>query len=237
MNNKKVIINGYKKKVAEIKKHNKFYFEQDNPKISDAKYDALKKEIIDLEKKFSFLKDYFSISTLVGSKPSNKFKKINHLKPMLSLSNVFDRKEMEDYLKKIYNFLNYKDRTIELFSEPKVDGISASLTYENGILTKGLSRGDGLVGEDILENLKTIPSIPKKIISKMVPTILEIRCEIYIGKKDFGKLKEKFANPRNAAGGSLRQKNPKETAKIPLKYFAYGFGEIKPMIFKSSPSS
>ena len=232
MNNKKVIINGYKKKVAEIKKHNKFYFEQDNPKISDAKYDALKKEIIDLEKKFSFLKDDFSISTLVGSKPSNKFKKINHLKPMLSLSNVFDRKEMEDYLKKIYNFLNYKDRTIELFSEPKIDGISASLIYENGILTKGLSRGDGLVGEDILENLKTIPSIPKKIISKMVPTILEIRCEIYIGKKDFGKLKEKFANPRNAAGGSLRQKNPKETAKIPLKYFAYGFGEIKPMIFK-----
>ena len=232
MNNKKVIINGYKKKVAEIKKHNKFYFEQDNPKISDAKYDALKKEIIDLEKKFSFLKDDFSISTLVGSKPSNKFKKINHLKPMLSLSNVFDRKEMEDYLKKIYNFLNYKDRTIELFSEPKVDGISASLTYENGILTKGLSRGDGLVGEDILENLKTIDNLPKKIISKMVPTILEIRCEIYIGKKDFGKLKEKFANPRNAAGGSLRQKNPKETAKIPLKYFAYGFGEIKPMIFK-----
>ncbi len=232
MNNKKVIINGYKKKVAEIKKHNKFYFEQDNPKISDAKYDALKKEIIDLEKKFSFLKDDFSISTLVGSKPSNKFKKINHLKPMLSLSNVFDREEMEDYLKKIYNFLNYKDRTIELFSEPKIDGISASLTYENGILTKGLSRGDGLVGEDILENLKTIPSIPKKIISKMVPTILEIRCEIYISKKDFGKLKEKFANPRNAAGGSLRQKNPKETAKIPLKYFAYGFGEIKPMIFK-----
>ena len=232
MNNKKVIINGYKKKVAEIKKHNKFYFEQDNPKISDAKYDALKKKIINLEKKFSFLKNDFSISTLVGSKPSNKFKKINHLKPMLSLSNVFDRKEMEDYLKKIYNFLNYKDRTIELFSEPKIDGISASLTYENGILTKGLSRGDGLVGEDILENLKTIPSIPKKIISKMVPTILEIRCEIYIGKKDFEKLKEKFANPRNAAGGSLRQKNPKETAKIPLKYFAYGFGEIKPMIFK-----
>ena len=232
MNNKKSIINEYKKKVAEIKKHNKFYFEQDNPKISDAKYDALKKEIIDLEKKFSFLKDYFSISTLVGSKPSNKFKKINHLKPMLSLSNVFDREGMEDYLKKIDNFLNYKDRIIELFSEPKIDGISASLTYENGILTKGLSRGDGLVGEDILENLKTIPSIPKKIISKMIPKILEIRCEIYISKKDFGKLKAKFANPRNAAGGSLRQKNPKETAKIPLKYFAYGFGEIKPMIFK-----
>ncbi len=232
MSNKKEIIIEFKKRVAEIKKHNKFYFEKDNPKISDAKYDALKQEILDLEKKFSYLKNYFSFSSLVGSKPSNKFKKINHLRPMLSLSNVFNREGMEDYLKKICNFLNYKDQIIELFSEPKIDGISASLTYENGILTKGLSRGDGLVGEDILENLKTIPSIPKKIISEGLPKIFEVRCEIYISKKDFEKLKDKFANPRNAAGGSLRQKNPQETKKIPLKYFAYGFGEIKPMIFK-----
>ncbi len=231
MNNKKVIINEYKKKVDEIKKHNKFYFEQDNPKISDAKYDSLKKEIIDLEKKFSYLQNSSAIGLLVGSKPSNKFKKVNHLRPMLSLSNVFNRGGMEDYLKKIYNFLNYKEKTIELFSEPKIDGISASLIYENGILTKGLSRGDGIVGEDILENLKTINSIPKKIISKEIPKIFEVRCEIYISKKDFEKLKDKFANPRNAAGGSLRQKSPKETSKIPLKYFAYGFGKIEPMIF------
>ena len=123
-----------------------------------------------------------------------------------------------------------KNRT---FSEPKIDGISASLIYENGILIKGLSRGDGVVGEDILENLKTISSIPKIINSKEAPKLLEIRSEIYIGKKDFSKMNDKFANPRNAAGGSLRQKNPLETAKIPLKYFAYGFGHMEPMIFKT----
>ena len=106
MNNKKAIIKEHKKKVAEIKKHNKSYFEKDNPKISDAKYDALKNEIINLEKKFSFLKNSSSINSLVGSTPSNKFKKVNHLKPMLSLSNVFNKEGMEDYLKKIYNFLN-----------------------------------------------------------------------------------------------------------------------------------
>ena len=107
------------------------------------------------------------------------------------------------------------------------------MIYEKGILVKGLSRGDGFVGEDILENLKTISKIPKKIIGKNIPNLLEIRCEIYIGKKDFIKIKEKFANPRNAAGGSLRQKDSRETAKIPLKYFAYGFGEIKPKVFKN----
>ena len=150
---------------------------------------------------------------------------------MLSLSNAFQKSDMEDFNKKINNFLNLKDKKIELFSEPKIDGISATLIYENSILTKGLSRGDGVVGEDILENLKTILSIPKKIISKEVPRLLEIRCEIYISKKDFINIKDKFANPRNAAGGSLRQKNPKETSKIPLKYFAYGFGAVEPMIF------
>ena len=113
---------------------------------------------------------------MIGSKPSNKFKKIDHLKPMLSLSNVFNKEGMEEYLKKILNFLNYKNQTIEFFSEPKIDGISASLIYEDGILTKGLSRGDGFVGEDILENLKTISSIPKRIISKNIPKILEVRC-------------------------------------------------------------
>ena len=119
-----------------------------------------------------------------------------------------------------------------MISEPKIDGISATLIYENGLLKKGLSRGDGYIGEDILENLKTIKEIPKDISGQNVPKLLEIRCEIFIGKKDFFILKDKFANPRNAAGGSLRQKNPKDTAKIPLKYFAYGFGAIQPMIFE-----
>ena len=173
------------------------------------------------------------LKNIVGSSPSNKFKKIQHLKPMLSLSNAFDKNDMVDFIKKINNFLNSKNEQIEIFSEPKIDGISATLIYENGVLTKGLSRGDGVVGEDILGNLKTISSIPKSIGSKTIPKLLEIRCEIFIGKKDFFNMKDKFANPRNAAGGSLRQKNPYETAKIPLKYFAYGFGAVEPMIFKT----
>ena len=151
---------------------------------------------------------------------------------MLSLSNAFEKKDMLDFIKKINNFLNLDNKKLEIFSEPKIDGISATLIYENGILTHGLSRGDGIFGENILENIKTISSIPKSIKGKDIPKILEIRCEIYIGKKDFNNIKNNFANPRNAAGGSLRQKDSKETAKIPLKYFAYGYGEVKPMIFK-----
>ena len=152
---------------------------------------------------------------------------------MLSLSNAFNLEDMKDFLKKINNFLNFKNKEIELFCEPKIDGISATLIYEKGILTRGLSRGDGETGENILENLKTISDLPKKINSKNIPDLLEIRCEIYIGKKDFAKISKKFANPRNAAGGSLRQKDPKETSKVPLKYFAYGFGQVSPMIFKT----
>ena len=152
---------------------------------------------------------------------------------MLSLSNAFEKKDMEDFLKKIDNFLNQQNNNLELFSEPKIDGISATLIYEKGLLSKGLSRGDGVTGEDILENLKTIRTLPKKINGTDVPNLLEIRCEVFISKKDFIKIKEKFANPRNAAGGSLRQKDPRETSKIPLKYFAYGFGAVEPMIFRT----
>ena len=137
------------------------------------------------------------------------------------------------FIKKINNFLNLNKKKLELFCEPKIDGISATLIYEKGILIRGLSRGDGEIGEDILEKFKNYKNIPKKLNQKMFQNLLEIRCEIYIGKKDFFKIKDNFANPRNAAGGSLRQKDPKETSKIPLKYFAYGFGAVKPMIFKT----
>tara|TARA_B100001057_G_scaffold224214_1_gene224525 strand:+ start:19451 stop:21484 length:2034 start_codon:yes stop_codon:yes gene_type:complete len=233
MISKNTLLKEYKQKISEIKKHNNLYFNHDNPKISDKEYDDLKRDIIILENKYLFLKKLNLLNKLVGAKPSNKFSKIRHLKPMLSLSNAFDKKDMLDFNKKIGNFLSKNDKNIELFSEPKIDGISASLIYENGILTKGLSRGDGIIGEDILENLKTINTIPKTIESNEVPKLLEIRCEIYIGKKDFSKINDKFANPRNAAGGSLRQKNSMETAKIPLKYFAYGFGAVEPMKFKT----
>ena len=222
----------HKKKIQNLKKHNKYYFIEDSPKINDSDYDKLKKDIKELEKKYPYLKKKNSVDKIVGASPSNKFKKIKHLKPMLSLSNAFNKNDMEDYLKKINNFLNDNNFNIEILSEPKIDGISATLIYEKGILAKGLSRGDGIIGEDILENLKTISSIPKKINNKEVPNLLEIRCEIYIGKKDFVSIKDKFANPRNAAGGSLRQKDPNETSKIPLQYFAYGIGKVDPMIFE-----
>ena len=221
----------YKKKIKELKLHNKLYFEKDSPKISDSEYDKLKIEITNLEKKYPFLREIDSINKIIGSKPSNKFKKIKHLSPMLSLSNAFEKNDMEDFLKKVKNFLNFKNQNIELIAEPKIDGISATLIYEDGKLTKGLSRGDGVEGEDILENLKTVKNIPKKIESSSIPKLIEIRCEIFIGKSDFIKLSDKFANPRNAAGGSLRQKDPKATSKIPLKYFAYGLGASDTIMF------
>ena len=230
---RKEIKKEYIEKINQLNKYNRAYFESDNPIVSDEQYDIFKKKIIDFEKKYDYLKNINSPSQKVGFEPSNRFKKIKHLKPMLSLSNAFEKNDMKDFLSKICNFLNSKDLDIELTSEPKIDGISASLIYENGLLVKGLSRGDGITGEDILQNLKTINTIPKKINEKNIPKILEIRGEVYIGKKDFRSIKNNFANPRNAAGGSLRQKDSKQTAKIPLSYFAYGFGVVRPMEFKT----
>jgi DNA ligase (NAD+) len=233
MDEKNKIIEQFKLKIENLKKHNKFYYTDDNPRIKDSDYDLLKNDIFDLEKKFKFLRNLNLTENLFGAKPSNKFKKIKHLLPMLSLSNAFSEKDMKDFLKKINNFLNIKHEEIELISEPKIDGISASLIYEKGILVRGSSRGDGYVGEDILENLKTIKGIPQNINSKDVPNLLEVRCEIYIGKKDFIKIKDRFANPRNAAGGSLRQKDPNVTARMPLQYFAYGLGKDESKKFKT----
>jgi len=226
------IIKNYLNKVKLIVKYDKFYHAKDSPNVSDQIYDELKKEITELEKKYLYLKKYGSISNKIGFKPSSKFNKIKHAKPMLSLANAFNENDINDFAKKINNYLNNNNLNFFFSLEPKIDGISASLTYKNGILVRGLSRGDGEVGEDILENLKTIKQIPHNIKGKDVPKILEIRGEVYIGKKNFDKIKNKFANPRNAAGGSLRQKNSFVTAKIPLNFFAYGFGEVEPFIFK-----
>ncbi len=206
---KKNIVIEFKEKVQELKRHNFLYFSKDQPEISDAEYDNLKKNLIKLEESNKSLKKLNLLNNIVGAPPTNKFKKFNHLKPMLSLSNAFDKNDMIDFIKKIKNFLNMQDDNIAIFSEPKIDGISATLIYENGVLTRGLSRGDGKVGEDILENIKTIKTIPKNINIKDVPKLLEIRCEIYIGKKDFIKIKDKFANPRNAAGWIVKAKGSK----------------------------
>jgi len=230
---KKEIEKIYIKKINELRKHNKAYFQNDNPLISDKKYDDIKEEILNLEKKYKYLKNENSPSKKIGYKPSDKFKKVKHDIPMLSLANAFSKENIEDFLKKIKNFLNLKDsESIVLSAEPKIDGISASLKYINGIFTTGLSRGDGKTGEDITNNLKTIKDIPKKIDKNNFPKILDVRGEVYISRSDFKKIDKQFANPRNAAGGSLRQKNSNETKKIPLRFVAYGFGKVKPQSFE-----
>jgi len=222
--NKKILIE-YKKKLKLINKLNKFYFDKSNPIVTDKEYDELKKEIIFLENKYDFLKSKNSFSKSVGHKPSKNFKKANHKVPMLSLANAFSEEDLTNFEKKITNFLSKKnDFKIFYSAEPKIDGISASLTYTNGKFTKGLSRGDGKEGEDITENLKTIYDIPKKIKSKDFPEEIDIRGEVFIQNSDFLYLKDKFSNPRNAASGTLRQKNPEDTKKIPLKFIAYTFG-------------
>jgi len=230
---RKEIKNNYLKKINKLKELDKAYFKEDKPIASDKEYDDIKEEILYLEKKYKYLKSESSPSQKVGYKPSEKFKKVDHDVPMLSLSNAFSKKDVEDFIKKISNFLNIKNSTKMVFSaEPKIDGISASLKYINGNFVLGLSRGDGKTGEDITSNLKTIKDIPKKINKSNFPKILDVRGEIYISKSDFKKISNKFANPRNAAGGSLRQKNSDETKKIPLKFVAYAFGAVEPKNFK-----
>ncbi len=222
----------YKRKIKEFQKHNKLYYDKSAPAISDREFDELKADIISLEKKYSFLRSTKSPSDSVGFKPSKNFEKFKHKVRMLSLSNAFDREDLINFEKKILNYLNEKI-SLEYSVEPKIDGISASLTYLNGNLTYGVSRGDGSEGELITNNLKTIKDIPHKILKKNIPKEIEIRGEVFIEKKDFEKLKDNFANPRNAASGSLRQKDPKETSKIPLKFIAYTFGFISENKFKN----
>ena len=224
----------YNKKISEILKHNKNYYDKNSPIISDKDYDELKKEILDLEKKYNFLASDDSPSKIVGFKPSKNFKKVKHKVSMLSLSNAFNEEDLINFEKRVINFLDKKDDLeIEYSAEPKIDGISASLFYKNGKFITGLSRGDGKEGEDITENLKTIKDIPLKIDAKNFPQEIDIRGEVFIQNSDFKNLSDKFANPRNAASGSLRQKNPNETKKIPLKFIAYTYGFEKNMKMNS----
>ncbi len=225
---KEKIKDSYLKNIKLIQKYNKAYYADSKPLVNDGVYDKLKKKILDLEKKHNYLKNKKSPSLAVGYQPSKNFKKVNHKQPMLSLNNAFDKDDLINFEKKIINFLSLKNNSIiEYSAEPKIDGISASLYYKNGKLIQGLSRGDGIQGEDITENLRTINEIPKKLSGEDYPDEIDIRGEVFINNSDFNKIKDKFANPRNAASGSLRQKNPAETKKIPLRFIAYTFGYSK----------
>ena len=225
---KKNLESEYKKKIKLLTNYNKNYYDTSKPLVSDKEYDDLKNSILVLESKYTFLNSKKSPSKVVGFKPSKNFQKITHRAPMLSLANAFGREDLINFEKKILNFLSKnEDYKLSYSAEPKIDGISASLIYKNGEFKIGLSRGDGKEGEDITANLATIKDIPKKIQLKDFPKEIDIRGEVFIQNSDFKNLKEKFANPRNAASGSLRQKNSDETKKIPLKFIAYTFGYEK----------
>ena len=227
---KKKIEKDYKEKIKRLVKLNQFYYEKSNPTVEDSEYDRLKQEILKLEQQYDYLKNTSSPSVSVGFRPSKNFTKVSHKVPMLSLANAFDQDDLVNFEKKIMNFINQKEVVeIEYSAEPKIDGISASLIYKDGQFVAGLSRGDGKEGEDITENLKTIRDIPHKIALKDFPEEIDVRGEIFIQNDDFKKISNKFANPRNAASGSLRQKNPEETKKIPLKFIAYTYGYEKGM--------
>jgi DNA ligase (NAD+) len=232
--NKKEIKKKYDKKIKLISDYNKYYYNESSPLVSDSQYDQIKNEILLLEKKYKFLYSKISPSKIVGYEPSKKFEKVKHKVPMLSLANAFGREDLINFEKRISNFLSKnKDFNLSYSAEPKIDGISASLIYKNGEFKVGLSRGDGKEGEDITANLSTIKDIPKKIQSKDFPEEIDIRGEVFIQNSDFENLKEKFANPRNAASGSLRQKNPENTKKIPLKFIAYTYGYEKGLNIKN----
>tara|TARA_B100000787_G_scaffold96764_1_gene71420 strand:- start:1585 stop:3615 length:2031 start_codon:yes stop_codon:yes gene_type:complete len=229
MHNKDLAIK-YLKKIELIKKYNQHYYDKNESIISDQEFDALKKDIINLENKYNFLKSKDSPTKSIGFKPSKNFQKVKHKVAMLSLGNAFDEEDLKNFEKKIINFLSLEDtNTIEYSAEPKIDGISASLIYVNGKFIKGLSRGDGTEGEDITKNLRTIKDIPLEVIQKNFPREIDIRGEVFIENNDFKKINDKFANPRNAASGSLRQKNSTVTAKIPLKFIAYTHGYVSKM--------
>ena len=230
---KKKIKKEYNKKIHNLVKLNKYYYNLSKPLVNDHEYDQIKAEILSLENKYKFLYSESSPSKLVGFKPSKNFKKVLHRVPMLSLSNAFDEEDLINFEKKINNFLDQKSSNeFEYSAEPKIDGISASLIFKKGKFVMGLSRGDGKEGEDITQNLMTINDIPRNITAKNFPNEIDIRGEVFILNRDFEKLKDKFANPRNAASGSLRQKNPQDTKKIPLNFIAYTFGYVNNMEIK-----
>jgi DNA ligase (NAD+) len=219
---------------AKIAHHDALYHQQDKPEISDAAYDALRRRNDAIELRFPELKRGDSPSQKVGAAPAAGFSKVRHAIPMLSLGNAFAGEEVEEFVQRVRRFLNIKEgEPVEFVAEPKIDGLSCSLRYEHGKLVMAATRGDGQEGEDVTANVRTIGDVPKEL-TGAVPDVLEVRGEVYMDRAEFMKLNERrvakgqpiFANPRNAAAGSLRQLDPKVTAGRPLGFFGYSWGEV-----------
>ncbi len=223
---------------AEIAEHDRRYYQEDAPTVSDAAYDALRRRYDAIEARFPQLRTLESLTQRVGAAPSARFAKVRHAVPMLSLDNAFAEEDVVDFVGRIRRFLRLgEDDEIAFSAEPKIDGLSMSLRYENGELVTGATRGDGTEGEDVTANVKTLEDIPRRLKGRGVPTVCEVRGEIYMTKIAFLELNRKqaeagkqlYVNPRNTAAGSLRQLDPTITASRPLGFFAYGWGEMSEM--------
>ncbi|HEY8579949.1 MAG TPA: NAD-dependent DNA ligase LigA, partial [Beijerinckiaceae bacterium] len=218
---------------AEIAGHDVAYHQKDAPVVSDAEYDALRRRLEALEARFPELGDGSPLAGKVGAAPSEKFAKVRHAVPMLSLGNIFEEAEAGEFVERVRRFLGLKDdHALAFTAEPKIDGLSCSLRYERGRFVQAATRGDGYEGEDVTANVRTIAEIPHTL-KGAAPEVMEIRGEIYMRRADFAQMNARqaeagekvFANPRNAAAGSLRQLDPAVTARRPLHFFAYAWGE------------
>ncbi len=222
-----------KRLAKEIAHHDGLYYRQDAPEISDADYDALRQRNAEIEARFPVLRRADSPSQRVGAAPVEAFGKVRHAVPMLSLGNAFADEEVAEFAARVRRFLGLgAEEPVEVVAEPKIDGLSISLTYDKGRLALAATRGDGEEGENVTANVRTIKQVPQRLTGKGVPDRIEVRGEIYLPHADFKKLNEEqaagggkvFANPRNAAAGSLRQLDPSITARRPLRFFAYAWG-------------
>ncbi len=227
----------WKRLALELEGHDKRYYQDDAPSVTDAEYDALRQRFNAIERRFPEFVSPDSPSQKVGAAPSGRFRKVQHAVLMLSLDNAFAEEDVRDFAGRIVRFLKLPDDQIDFSAEPKIDGLSMSLRYEGGELVNAATRGDGAVGEDVTANIRTLADVPQKLKGRNIPAVCEVRGEVYMTKRAFLALNERqkaeggtiFANPRNSAAGSLRQKDPTITASRPLGFFAYAWGEMSAM--------
>ncbi|MFQ6032675.1 MAG: NAD-dependent DNA ligase LigA, partial [Candidatus Zixiibacteriota bacterium] len=231
----KKIIERVKELREQINYHNYLYYVLDSPEISDAEYDRLFDELVELEKKYPELVTPDSPTQRVGATPLEEFKTVRHSLPMLSLNKATTEAEFLDFHRRVLELSGADEKKIKYTVEPKFDGLAVELVYENGILTVGSTRGDGVVGEDVTLNLRTIKTVPLKLMGEAYPSLMEVRGEVIMHKDDFERLNKErektgeplFANPRNAAAGSVRQLDPKITSTRPLNMSAYAVGRVE----------